>query len=202
MGRAGLNAAVYSRKGGTASGDNSDTGCKSAPEGTLMKLAVAVHRHGEGALAAALAFDDWDAPEATRSWTTRIARLDKPVRGEPDLHELTCLLQMLHAHALQPELIVIDGLVHLDAQETPGLGHLLHHALGGLVPVIGVNKTAVPALPTQFELTREEETRPLIVTCIGIDLGAAKARLRGMHGQRRVPTLLKRVAQLAKNPAV
>ncbi len=164
-----------------------------------MKLAVAVHRHGEGALAAAVAFDDWDAAEPVRSWTTRIDRLQKPARGEPDLHELLCLQQLLHEHALQPELIVIDGLVHLDARETPGPGLLLHHALGGRVAVIGACKTAVPGMPAQFELVREEEVRPLVVTCAGIDLGAAKARLRGMHGKRRVPTLLKLVARLAKN---
>jgi deoxyribonuclease V len=67
--------------------------------------------------------------------------------------------------------------------------------------VIGVSKSATPALPAQFEVQREEEARPLIVTCIGIDLGAAKARLRSMHGKRRVPTLLKLVARLAKGSA-
>ena len=40
-----------------------------------------------------------------------------------------------------------------------------------------------------------------LVTCAGIDLGAAKARLRMMHGKRRVPTLLKLVARIAKTAA-
>lgn len=53
----------------------------------------------------------------------------------------------------------------------------------------------------QFQVARQAETRPLVVTCIGIDLGAAKARLRAMHGQGRVPTLLKLVARIAKAPA-
>jgi deoxyribonuclease V len=66
------------------------------------------------------------------------------------------------------------------------------------VAIIGISKTALPGLPAQFELRREEETRPLIITCAGIDLGAAKARVRGMHGKRRVPTLLKLVTRLAK----
>jgi deoxyribonuclease V len=64
-----------------------------------------------------------------------------------------------------------------------------------------VSKSAAPQLPEQFELFREAETRPLIVTCVGIDLGAAKARLRAMHGKRRVPTLLKLVARIAKGTA-
>jgi deoxyribonuclease V len=65
--------------------------------------------------------------------------------------------------------------------------------------VIGVSKAALPGLPAQFEVFRDGEAPPLIVTCAGIDLGAAKARLRAMHGRRRVPTLLKQVTRLAKN---
>lgn len=163
-----------------------------------MKLAVDVHYDAEGAQAAAVAFEDWGAVEALRTYTSRIAHVEKAPRGELDLRELPCLLQLLREHALDPEVIVIDGFVHLDAQETPGLGQHLFHALGGRVAIIGISKTAMAETPAQFEVVREEETRPLIVTCAGIDLGAAKARLRTMHGRKRVPTLLKLVARLAK----
>ena len=161
---------------------------------------MAVHRVGTGAVAAAVAFDDWDAPEATRTYQHVVTQVEPATRGELDLRDLPCLLQLLRVHGLQPELIVIDGFVHLDSDETPGLGRHLHHALEGRTAVIGVAKTGLPGLPTQFEVFREAETRPLVVTCIGIDLGAAKARLRAMHGQRRVPTLLKLVARIAKAP--
>ncbi|MBT9458874.1 MAG: endonuclease V [Burkholderiaceae bacterium] len=163
-----------------------------------MKLAVDVHYDAEGAQAAAVAFDDWGAAEALRTYTSRIAHVEKAPRGELDLRELPCLLQLLREHALDPEVIVIDGFVHLDAQETPGMGQHLFHALGGRVAIIGISKTAMVDTPAQFEVFREEEARPLIVTCAGIDLGAAKARLRAMHGRKRVPTLLKMVARLAK----
>ena len=103
-----------------------------------MKLALEVHHDGEGALAAAVAFDDWDAPEATRTYTSRIAQLPKAVRGELDLRDLPCFLQLLQTHALKPELIVINGLVHVDALEAPGLGRHLYHALGGLTAIVGV----------------------------------------------------------------
>lgn len=166
-----------------------------------MKLAIKVERVGDGAVAAALAFDDWDAPEASKVYSTRIAQVDKPARGTLDLHELHCVLQLLHEHALAPDVIVIDGFVHLDAQETPGWGRHLHQALGGRVAIIGVSKKAMPGGPAQFQVFREEEAQPLVVTCVGIDIGAAKARLRTMHGKRRVPTLLKLVARLAKSAA-
>lgn len=167
-----------------------------------MKLAIDVHfDNSNAAQAAAIAFDDWDAAEPSRTFISRIAQVEKPLRGELDLRALPCIMQLLREHGLAPEmieLIIINGLVHLDAQETPGLGRHLHHALGERCAIMGVSKTAPPNTPAQFEVQREEETRPLIVSCIGIDLGAAKARLRAMHGRKRVPTLLKLVARLAK----
>lgn len=164
-----------------------------------MKLAACVHYHGDGALAAAVAFDEWDAPEASRTFTSHVAHVDKPARGKPDLRELPCLLQLLQEHALKPDVILIDGPVHLDAAETPGLGRSLYDALGGQTAIIGVSTRSMPGMPAQFEVYREEEARPLIVTCVGIDLGAAKVRVRTMHGKRRIPTLLKLAARIARS---
>jgi deoxyribonuclease V len=164
-----------------------------------MKLAITVHVDGPQARAAAVAFDAWDAPEATRSFVTHIAQMEKPARGEPDLRELHAVMQLLREHALAPELILLDGFVHLDADETPGPGQQLFHALGGRTPVIGVAKASRPGLSAQFEVMREEEARPLTVTSIGVDIGAAKVRVRSMHGRKRVPTLMKLAARLAKH---
>lgn len=163
-----------------------------------MKLAVDVHFDRGGAVAAAVAFDAWDAPEPDRSYTCRIDPVEKLAPGELDLRELPCLLQLLRQHALTPDVILIDGFVHRDAMETAGLGRHLYHALGSRTAIIGVARTPLPDTPAQFEVFREEEARPLYVSCVGIDLGAAKARLRAMHGKRRVPTLLKLVARIAK----
>jgi deoxyribonuclease V len=164
-----------------------------------MKLVVAVHLDGAQANAAAVAFDAWDAAEAAQTYVSRIAHVEKAVRGELDLRELPCVMQLLREHGLEPELILVDGLVYLDADETPGLGQYLYQALGGKVPIVGVSKKSPPGLSAQFEVMREEETQPLFVTCAGIDIGAAKARLRAMHGRKRVPTLLKLAARLAKS---
>ena len=166
-----------------------------------MKLVVGVHFDGAGAVAVGLVFEDWDSPEASRTYLTRIAKVEKTERGALDLRALPCVLQLLREHALHADLIMIDGFVHLDGLETPALGRHLYHALGGRCAIIGVSKTAMVQTPAQFEVVREEEARPLIVTCVGIDLGAAKARLRAMHGKRRVPTLLKLAARIAKGGA-
>lgn len=152
-------------------------------------------------MAAGVAFEAWDAPEAEKTYLSPIAEVEKKVAkpGELDLRVLPCVMQLLREHRLEPELILIDGFVHLDAEQTPGLGQHLFQALGGNTPVVGVSKTARPGLSSQYEVMREEETAPLLVTCAGIDIGAAKVRLRSMHGRKRIPTLLKLVARLAKN---
>lgn len=164
-----------------------------------MKFIVAVHIEGAQAHAAAVAFEAWDAAEATKTYLTHIPQIEKPVRGELDLRELPCVMQLLQEHKLEPELLVIDGFVHVDADDTPGLGHHLFHALAGRVPVVGVSKKSLPGLSSQFEVMREEEAAPVLVTTAGIDIGAAKVRVRSMHGRKRVPTLMKLAARLAKN---
>ena len=163
-----------------------------------MKLTVAVHQDGHETRAAAVAFDEWDAVEASRTFTSRVAQTKQPQRSEPDHRDLLCLLQLLREHALEPAVILLDGAVHLDAADTPGLGRRLYDALGCRTAVIGVSTRSMPGMPAQFEVLREEETRPLIVTCAGIDIGAAKVRVRTMHGKRRIPTLLKLVARIAR----
>ena len=163
-----------------------------------MKLVMDFQIQGDIARVAAVAFDDWAAFEGTKNYSLRVEHVEKPAKGELDLRALPWLVQLMDANGLQPELIVLDGFVHLDAQETPGLGRRLHDTLGGRSAVIGVSKSGFKDTPEQFELHREEETAPLVITCVGIDLGAAKARVRMMHGRKRVPTLLKLAARIAK----
>jgi len=163
-----------------------------------MKLVMDFQIQGDSARVAAVAFDDWAAFEGTKNYALRIEHVEKPAKGELDLRALPWLVQLLDANRLQPEVIVLDGCVHLDAQETPGLGRRLHDTLGGRTAVIGVSKSGFKDTPEQFEVHREEETAPLVITCAGIDLGAAKARVRTMHGRKRVPTLLKLAARIAK----
>lgn len=166
-----------------------------------MKLVVAVQQAGSVSHAVALVFETWDQPEATRVYGATVQPGEKPARGEPDLREVACVLQLLDQCALQPELMVIEGLVHRDASETPAMGQHLYRALGGRTAVIGVSNTLPPDLPPQFQVMREDEAPAIAVTCAGIDLASAKARLRAMHGRKRLPTLLKLATRLAKNRA-
>ena len=165
-----------------------------------MKLVMDAHIQGDTAIVAAVAVDDWAAAEGTRSYSLHIAHVEKPAKGELDLRALPWFIQLLEANRLQPEVVVLDGFVHLDTQDTPGLGLRLHDTLGGRVAVIGVSKSLFKGAdtPDQYCIFREDETPPLVITSAGIDLGAAKARVRMMHGRKRAPTLMKLAARIAK----
>jgi deoxyribonuclease V len=86
-----------------------------------LQLIVTVQFDGTQPTVAAAACEDWDAAEATKTDVLRIAQVDKPVHRSLDLRNLPCVMQMLREHGLAPEPVMLDGFVHLDADETPGL---------------------------------------------------------------------------------
>ena len=87
-----------------------------------------------------------------------------------------------------PETILIDGYVWL-GEGRPGLGHSLHEALGGRIPVIGVAKTRFQRAPA-VEVRRGASASPLFVTAVGLAQERAENFVRSMHGPHRIPTLL------------
>jgi deoxyribonuclease V len=117
--------------------------------------------------------------------------------GEFYRRELAYLLAALRPLRGRLDAAVVDGYVWLGA-DRPGLGAHLHDALG--IPVIGVAKSAFAGADA-VEVKRGASARPLYVTAIGIDRQLAAARVRSMHGGSRIPTLLKRVDQLARGLA-
>jgi deoxyribonuclease V len=91
-----------------------------------------------------------------------------------------------------PEAIVVDGYVWLGPERRPGLGARLFEALAGASAVVGVAKApffGTVAAPVR----RGHSQRPLWVTAAGIEDRDAAAHIESMHGQFRIPTLLKAV---------
>lgn len=112
--------------------------------------------------------------------------------------ELPYLLEVL-ARIEQPDalnIVVVDGFVWLGPQR-PGLGARLHEALGGRVAVVGVAKTAFQGAPVE-EVQRGTSKKPLYVTAIGLDPQLAAAGVHDMHGEHRIPTLLRQVDRIAR----
>lgn len=166
-----------------------------------MILAVDVHYTEPGAVAAGVCFEGWSDVQPVRAC---ISRFDAVAPYEPGAfyrRELPCILGLLREHDLQPDIIVVDGHVFLDAHGSPGLGKHLFDALDGRVPVIGVAKTAFVGIGADHEVLRGDSARPLYVTAAGLPLQRAKSHVGAMHGQHRLPTLLKAADRICRDAA-
>src|SRR5262249_5654871 len=96
------------------------------------------------------------------------------------------------------ELVVIDGYVWL-AKDRPGLGAHLYERLDRRIPVVGVAKRPFKDNDCALPVSRGGSTRPLFVTSVGIPVSVAAEGVARMHGDHRVPTILKRVDRLARD---
>ena len=163
-----------------------------------MILATDVDYREDKAIAAGVLFQHWNDPAPSTEIITPIASVAEYEPGRFYKRELPCLLELLKQLAQLPECIVIDGYVYLGNERKAGLGKHLYEALQGRVPIIGVAKTRFQDTPQETEVYRGGSTRALYVTAIGLDEAEAKALVPQMHGQHRIPSLLKRVDQLSK----
>lgn len=156
--------------------------------------------YGEGqALAACLGFRSWpDAVEACAA-QARIAPVEPYEPGAFFKRELPCVLSVLHALATPLEVVVIDGYVWLSADERPGLGAHLFDALDRRVVVVGVAKTAFKGSSFALPVLRGRSLRPVFVTAAGVSPQTAADWIRAMHGEHRIPTLLKKVDRLSRS---
>jgi len=99
----------------------------------------------------------------------------------------------------RPELVIIDGYVHLDASGRLGLGGHLFDALQREVPIVGVAKTTFRTATTAIPIVRGSGSKPLWVSAAGLDVHTAATHVASMHGPYRLPTLLREVDQLARS---
>ncbi|MEM1181657.1 MAG: endonuclease V [Acidobacteriota bacterium] len=151
------------------------------------------------AVAAAVTFSDWDDESPTAETRVRIAPVAPYEPGQFFRRELPCLLGVLEALPEAPRTIVVDGHVWLSDGE-PGLGAHLHRAINARAAVIGVAKGSFRGSPDAHQVLRGESRQPLYVTAVGVEAGAAAALIRRLHGPFRIPTLLKRVDALSRDP--
>jgi len=157
-----------------------------------------VHYTNTRAIAACILFHDWSDAHPDLAITERV---DEPAPYEPGRfyrRELPALLSVVSKLTVRPEVIIIDGYVWLGDWDHPGLGAHLHKALGGNAAVIGVAKKLFRRGPAVRSVRRGTSARPLYVSAAGMDLHEAAARIVELHGEFRVPTLLKRVDRLCR----
>jgi deoxyribonuclease V len=147
-----------------------------------------------GVTTACVGFEDWiddvGAIELVMRSRGAAAAYQPGAFFERELPYLRAALERMPAM----EAILVDAYVWL-APDRPGLGKHLHDATG--VAIVGVAKTHF-AGSDAIEVVRGTSARPLYVTAIGVAPAVAADRVRAMHGDHRIPTLIRRVDALAR----
>lgn len=162
-------------------------------------IAVLDAAYGSDRAAAACVYaDSVDAAHERESLTQRFANAAPYEPGAFYKRELPLLLDVLRRRP-DPALVLIDGYVWLGPETAPGLGAHLFEALQRKTPVIGIAKTAFRETVAALEVLRGASARPLFVTSAGIACAQAADLVRRMHGDTRLPTLVRRADALARD---
>jgi deoxyribonuclease V len=149
--------------------------------------------------AACVLFPSWEAATAADVLTLRQGAAAAYEPGAFYKRELPLLLGLLQRLEPVPAVAVVDGYVWLDAGRRPGLGAMLHDALGRRVPVVGVAKTSFgDASSWCVPVARGGSRRPLFVSAVGLSAQEAAMGVLGMHGRHRIPTLLRLADRAAR----
>lgn len=148
-------------------------------------------------MVAAVLFSTWLDAAPTQELVLTLSSQAGYVPGEFYKRELPCLLHLIQSLPEIPGTIIVDGYVWL-GPDVPGLGARLYEALGHKAAIIGVAKTLFRSQDIACPVFRGGSQRPLYVTAAGIDAQTAVSSIQSMHGEYRIPTLIKRADQLAR----
>lgn len=162
-----------------------------------MLCAFDVHYEPSSTRVAAVEFRGWSDATTEREHVLHLPAAAPYVPGQFYQRELPPLRALLARLASEPDIIVVDGHVWLEPGR-PGLGAHLQAALGGRPAVVGVAKSAFGLGGEWRPVRRGGSLHPLWVDAAGLELDEAEAAVRSMHGAFRLPTLLRRVDQLAR----
>lgn len=149
---------------------------------------------------ACVQFKSWQDAEPVQTYQEILTDVEDYTPGEFYKRELPCILSLLkQIDITNCEAIIIDGFVTLDDTGKYGLGAYLYHELKDTIPVIGVAKNDFKSLnSSKLKIVRGKSAKPLYVTAKGIDIKTAATCITNMHGNFRIPTLLKLVDTLGR----
>lgn len=156
-----------------------------------MILALDVHYKANYAKNVGVLFN-WADDHPKKLLITQLREVEAYVPGEFYKRELPCLLSVISQVDLSLiEVIMVDGHVYIDNDFGYGLGGHLWEALDKKVPIIGVAKRPFHANEqTNAAVLRGAGKNPLYVSAIGFDLNEAVQKIKAMHGNYRIPTVL------------
>ena len=148
------------------------------------------------AVAAGVWFRGWAAFEPEVEVVTTLDEIAPYQPGEFYRRELPCVLAVLE-RGPAVDVVVVDGYVWLGSGR-PGLGAHLYRALGERTVVVGVAKSRFVGATDAVPVYRGNGRSTLYVTAAGVSAEEAAGWVAGMHGPYRVPSMLRRVDQLAR----
>ena len=167
-------------------------------------LAVDVHYQDNQAFVAGITFSSVSQSAPSEVYYSQLEVPSEYQSGEFYKRELPCITKLIKEHDLKPDLIIIDGYVHLDDSGKKGLGaHLADYLYDNSIEtkVIGVAKNPRVGAPEVWNVYRGESSKPLYVDSVGIRSDIARRLILKMVGQNRIPTLLKLVDRLCRDKA-
>lgn len=149
-----------------------------------------------------IAFEDWNSDKETEIYTAKTAIISDYESGAFYKRELPCIINLLKNIELkQGDFIIVDGYVTLDNDGKIGLGGHLFEALDHKFPVIGIAKNGFNSQDDiRREVYRGNSRSPLFLTARGVDVDAVKTKVEEMHGNFRIPSLLKKLDQISRMP--
>ena len=163
-----------------------------------MFLCVDVHYSGTEAVAAGVVFKDIESSVIYREYIEKINKVHDYIPGQFYKRELPVLLAVINTVHEEIHTIIVDGYVWLSDDRQPGLGWYLYSALEEKIPVIGVAKSEYKDISGAIKIYRGRSNKPLYVTSAGLPENEAIRLIKMMHGDFRIPTLLKYVDNLAR----
>lgn len=158
-----------------------------------MILAFDTYYFENKAKTVCITFNEWMDVEPAEIFEETINGVTEYESGAFYKRELPCILSLLNKIRIENiKAIIIDGFVVLDNQGKLGLGGHLFKQIKSSIPVIGVAKSGFHGNEKNvIELLRGESKKPLFITAIGMGLETAFEHIKSMHGNYRIPTLLK-----------
>jgi len=168
-----------------------------------MILAIDIHYKETYAKAVCVAFD-WTDETPQKVYIDTISEVEPYIPGEFYKRELPCVLKILAQVTLEDiEAIIVDGHVYVHNDKKYGLGGYLWEALDKKVPVIGVaKKSFINTEEVSTPILRGSSENPLYVSCIGIDKETVLEKMKLLHGEHRMPTILKLLDTITKTEIV
>ena len=146
---------------------------------------------------------NWEDKSPQKFIVTKVENVAEYIPGEFYLRELPCVLAITDLIDLTKiETAVVDGHVQL-GEGKKGLGEYVYEALDKKIPVIGVAKRSYHTNKQLVkQVLRGNSSNPLHVSAIGVKLEWAAQKVAEMHGEYRIPDILKKLDQVTKEPFI